>query len=286
MNLDDLEKLDVDKAYEPDGTFEIQRGRVKLTLARHLAGAIYKFSFAGTEFVHPVPIVGASMQSTAAMDIPKGGSAELRNPTEAGCADLDSFTGKSSSEMLDLRASKHAVYTSTRAAYFRKPGAVVKGKKVLNTTVVSDVIMRKFLRFVDDRTLEYTIEQIFPKNMYSRTLSAVIACWVPWTSSEQMHVLDAKGEFHVMKQGTRYVDAKAIVISTKDGSRAMGVACVSAPPKGPRHFKFGKTREGVWRSWNHVQAIDDPSGTVSWKHVVRFGTLTGVKSYLTKLFKV
>lgn len=285
-----LPKLDIATAYTPSRErfgvfklFQLKRGLVTLTLSTHLAGAIYKFSYAGVEFVNPVPIVGASMQSTAAMDIPPGGSAELRNPTEAGCGKLDSFTGKSSSEMLELRASKDAVYTSTRAAYFRKPGDTVQGRTVLNTTVVSDVVMRKMLAFVDDQTLDYRVEQVFPRGKYTRVIMAVVACWVPWGSCKDVFVLDKSGTWRVAQHGTRYVDAKAIAVS--NGAKAMGVACLAAPKTGTRHFKLTGVKQGNWKSWMHVNTASNPSGALTWNHLIRFGTPDDVQAFLSRATK-
>lgn len=288
LDASSLPKKNISQAFVPSqegfgvgrvNIFKLSRGPVTLVLSTHLAGAIYRFMYDGTDFVKPVPIVGASMQSAVALDIPPGGSAEQRNPTEAGCAELDSNKGKSSSKMLDFRASTSGVYTSTQPAYFRKPGLMIRGKggglvPVLNKEVVSDVIMNKMVSFVDDTTLEYVIEHVYPHGKYERAIISVVACWTPWESSSQFHVLMGN-QLSVMQQGRLYVNARGLVVSN-GGSKAMGIVCVSAPSGGQRSFKFSGEKTGQWRSWNHVHALRNP-GTLVWRHRLYFGTLESVK---------
>lgn len=266
---------------------------VKVTLSDHLAGAVYKITYGRTEFVHPVPIVGASLQTAMSFDARAGGSAEQMNPTEAGCGELDSFTGKSSSRMLDLRAGERSVYTSTRPAYFRKPGAklVRHGRTidVLNKTVLSDVEMSKQLTFVSPGVLDYVVTVKIPGDKYYFSQIAYVSAWVPWASSSVMQIY-TDGRWTDMPAVTR--TAKGFVVS--DGVKAMGVSVVDAPRGGmwtPGYYGNLSKKVGEWRHWNLVQKVGHtknytekiPGGVYAWRARFYFGTLGRVKQTIQGL---
>ena len=272
-------------------------GKVAVVLSDHLAGAVYKITYDGTEFVHPVPIVGASMQTALSFDTRVGGSAEQMNPTEAGCAELDSFTGRSSSKMLDLRAGTSggpSVYTRTRPAYFRKPGMTLMrhGKRipVLNKTVLSDVELAKQFTFAAPGVLDCVITVKIPDDKYYFSQIAYVSAWAPWASSSVMEVFISSGggggRWVAMPGVTPTPRAKGFVVS--DGARAMGVTLVEAPSGGmwtPGYYGNLSQKTGEWRHWSLVQKVGStknytqkiPGGVYAWKVRYYFGPLDRVK---------
>lgn len=260
-------------------------GDVTVTLSSHLGGAVYKLTYGGVEFVDPVPIVGASMQTALVFD----GKGEY-NPTEGGNGELDSFTGKSSTQILEAWAGDRAVSTSARLAYFLRPGT----GSARHTGIVSDVVLSKRVEFVDVGVLDYTVSLAFPGDKHYFSLVEVLATWVPVDACRQMVVHSGGGwrsfvlDELYWAEGTRQGPASSgLVLGVADGSVAMGVALLEWPRGGqwesPR-FSMPDT-DPRWRKWSIVQRIGLPSKpsfripaqTATWKIRMYFGSVEQVK---------
>lgn len=267
------------------------KGAVVVTLSSHLAGAVFKVTYAGVEFVNPVAIVGASMQTALVYD----GKHEY-NPTEAGCGTCDSFTGTSSSKLLKMRGTERAVYTSTRAAYFNKPGQATpkSGIVTANKTVLSDTVISKRIEFVAPGMCEYTVEVRNPANRHYFSLLEVLCCWTPRAACKKMEVLTA-GRWSEApdKPAVLYsVDKTAgLAMATADGSVAMGVKLL-AWPQGDRIElpRYGTPQSSaIWRKWSITQRINPkkdksyriPETPYVWKIRLYFGSFSEVKAMVT-----
>lgn len=301
----DLPSLDIKKAMVPTnvglkckagdcrfGLYKIRgqasKGPVTITLSSHLSGGVFKVTYAGVEFVTPVAIVGGSMQTALVYD----GKHEY-NPTEAGCGNLDSFTGKSSSKLLALRGNDKAVYTSVQAAYFNQPGKVNAGIVTANKTVLSDTIMSKRIEFVGNGVCEYTVEVRNPPNRHYFSLLEVLCCWCPRAACQKMEVLTGgKWTTAPDQQALYFVDKTAgLAMSTADGGVAMGVKLLAYPQGGrwelPRYGTPQSTN--VWRKWSITQRINPrkdqsykiPGMPYIWRMRLYFGTFTEVKSMIS-----
>lgn len=268
------------------------KGAVVVTLSSHLSGAVFKVTYAGVEFVNPVAIVGASMQTALVYD----GKHEY-NPTEAGCGDCDSFTGKSSSRLLAMRGTGRAVYTSTRAAYFNPPGKATPSSGIVtaNKTVLSDTVISKRLEFVGPGTCEYTVEVRNPPNKHWFSLLEVLCCWCPRAACKKMEVLtggrwtEAPDKPAVLY----FVDKTAgLAMATADGAVAMGVKLL-AWPQGDRWEtpRYGTPHSSaIWRKWSITQRWNpkkDQSVRLAgtpfvWRIRLYFGSFAEVKGVVAK----
>ena len=290
------------------GVYTLAGKKVTVELSTHLGGAVYKLTYDGVDFVLPVAIVGASLQTAMSFDIrPQlGMSNEQYNPTEGG-ASTDSFTGRSSSKILELRANNNAVYTRSIPAYFRPPGYLLidkrTGKRTLqavNKTVLSDVELSKRIEFVNETTLEYIVNLNIPEGHYFSQVE-VLACWVPTAASESRSELQNEGwktpknnEIFWVKSGkTR---TYGIIHSTIDGKHAWGVVLLDWPKTVengpdldiPRYRFEGESK--TWRKINIVQRLGSnqnfstpiPGGVYGWKFRFYFGTMIEVRSMLLK----
>ena len=321
MRYDDLKQLpmtafvstktDIDCKTTPKcvfGVYTLENKKVVIQLSTHLGGAVYKMTYDGVDFVLPVAIVGASLQTAMSFDIrPQlGMTNEQYNPTEGGTS-TGSFTGRSSSKILDLRASNTAVYTRSIPAYFRPPGYLLidkrTGKRTLsavNKTVLSNVELSKRIEFIDDTTLEYTMNLNIPTGHYFSQVE-VLACWVPTAASEQRSVLQNDGwktpknnEIFWVKSGkTR---TYGVINATADGKHAWGIVLMdwpkmveNGPPLDtPRYTFEGESK--TWRKINIVQRLGSrtnfstplPGGNYGWKLRFYFGTIQDVRSMLSK----
>ena len=273
-------------------------------LSTHIGGAVYRLSYDGVDFVLPVAIVGASLQTAMSFDIrPQlGMSNEMYNPTEGGMS-TDSFTGKSSSKILELRANDNAVYTRSIPAYFRPPGYLLVDKrtgkrtlKVANKTVLSNVELSKRIEFIDETTLDYSVSLNIPSGHYFSQVE-VLACWVPIASSENRSVLQNDGwktpkntEIFWVKSGK--TQTYGIINATSDRKRAWGVMLLEYPQSvvnGPSldmpRYTF-ESESSTWRKFNIVQRLGSnknfsmplPEGMYGWRFRFIFGTMDDVKS--------
>lgn len=275
------------------GVYSLTNGSVGVMLSTHLAGAVYRLVYAGLDFVFPMPVVGGSMQTAMTFDAREAGSFEAYNPTEAGCGECDSHTGRSSSVMLELWASNKAVYTATRLAFFRRPGSTLPGRiPVRNTTQVSDVVHSKRLEFVADGVLDYIVAVQIPER-YHFSLLEVLACWVP-TKAAAMTEVRTGAQWRPLVPKTVYWmrENSGMVFAEQGGRRAMGVVLLDWP----RGAMFDEPRFGVpavdmaagWKKWNIVQRIGNnanykftiPAGTYSWKVRLFFGDVTKVRAMI------
>lgn len=269
---------------------QASKGSVVITLSSHLAGGVFKVTYNGVEFVNPVAIVGASMQTALVYD-----GKHQYNPTEAGCGNCDSFTGKSSSKLLALRGTERAVYTSVQAAYFNEPGKATAGIVTANKTVLSDTVISKRIEFVAPGVCEYTVEVRNPANRHWFSLLEVLCCWCPRAACKQMQVLtggtwtDAPDKPAVLY----FVDKTAgLAMSTADGETAMGVRLMSYPTgdrwETPRYGTPHSHR--IWRKWSVTQRINakkDQSYRIAgtpfvWKIRLYFGLMSEVKQMIAK----
>jgi len=290
------------------GVYTLSGKKVTVELSTHLGGAVYKLSYDGVDFVLPVAIVGASLQTAMSFDIrPQlGMTNEQYNPTEGGVS-TDSFTGRSSSKILELRGNDTTVYTRSIPAYFRPPGYLLidkrTGKRTLpavNKTVLSEVELSKRIEFINETTLEYTVNLNIPEGHYFSQIE-VLACWVPTASSERRSVLQnnfwktpKNNEIFWVKSGkTR---TYGIINSTADGKHAWGVVLLDWPKtveNGPAldipRYRFeGESKS--WRKFNIVQRFGTnknfdtpiPGGIYGWKFRFYFGTMDEVRTMLSK----
>jgi hypothetical protein len=231
---------------------------------------------------------------------------EQYNPTEGGVS-TDSFTGRSSSKILELRGNDTTVYTRSIPAYFRPPGYLLidkrTGKRTLpavNKTVLSEVELSKRIEFINETTLEYTVNLNIPEGHYFSQIE-VLACWVPTASSERRSVLQNDGwktptnnEIFWVKSGkTR---TYGIINATADGKHAWGVVLLDWPKTvengpaldTPRYRFEGESK--TWRKINIVQRMGSnknfstliPGGNYGWKFRFYFGTMGEVRAALLK----
>lgn len=271
------------------GLYSITRGNTTITLSDHLAGAVFKVTHAGTEFVNPVAIVGASMQAAGVFD----GKGEY-NPTHAGAGDLDSFTGKSTSKILEFRGNKTATYTKVQAAYFNQVGKVSKGIMTANRKNLSDTIMSARIEFVDESTVDYTVGILFEPDHWF-FLGEIVCCWTPRAACAQMEVLSNSGAWQDAPDQLQLYFAdkfNGLVMGTASGNAAMGVRLLSYPT-GARWetARYGHPESSpVWRKWSITQRINPqkdesyalPRGPWVWRIRLFFGTFSGVKARMAK----
>jgi hypothetical protein len=260
-----------------------ERGRdINIMLSDHLAGAIYRVQYDGTDFVVPMPIVGGSFQWSFSFDI-RSGHNEQFNPTEAGCGTCDAFAAKSSSKLLEVRARdgpQAAVYTKVRPAYFREPGTMLVNKvtgkadvPVLNKTLLSDIIFEKRLQVQAPGVVDMLARALVPGDTHHFAIASC-SCWVPLDTAGQVWVLlngswtraekRASGVPIHVKQG-----AGGLIVGTADGVRAMGVILADFPANSPD-----------FKSPTYRVSFNERRAHVLWTLSQRVGIATNVTRYI------
>jgi hypothetical protein len=133
------------EAASTDKDIVLQANGFSVTLAKRLAGGVYRLDWKGHNIIPELEGNGGSLQTALAFDVPIGESAEVENPTEAG-NHRDNY-GKTSSLWKRAARSKTAAFTETRMAYYYPPGDPVKsspkGSKGRGLGVLSDVVLQK-----------------------------------------------------------------------------------------------------------------------------------------------
>lgn len=263
-------------------------GGATITLSDHLAGGVWKATYKGVEFVNPVAIVGASMQTALVYD-----EKRAYNPTEAGCGRCDSFTGRSSSKLLRMHGSNRAAYTSVQAAYFDPPGSEFKGYAAKNTTQLSDTAIAKRLEFAGPTECEYSVEVRNPPGRHYFSLLEVLCSWCPRAACAQMYVLQDGWKSAPDSQQLYFANAThGLVMATSSGEAAMGVKLLDWPRGGRWETPRYGTPESsdVWRKWSITQRINpskDPSFRIPgtpyvWRLRLFFGTLRDVQARIER----
>lgn len=282
---------------KPDGN-AVVRGKagdseIVVTTTNRLAGAVHSVTWNGKEFIDSLDH-GRQLQSACAFDCKDRKSfwAEAYNPTEAGSR-KDGAGPRSSSELVEIRAEKNRLETTTRMAFWLAPNETSPGPKgakypAKNKTVLSDVTLKKTVvvgtndsphlidyraTFVVPPSEEHTFAQFEAVTGYMPAEFAVFRTFDPSTG-KLAPLDDGPGEQRL-----------PVVFSTKDDRFAMGVW--SPDPK-PGYGRFRFEKEKVVK-WNCVFRVSDPNGVkpgeYSYRMFVAVGTLANVTDALAAAAK-
>ncbi len=129
----------------PDGNGSI-RGRfgdsdIVITTTARLAGAIYSLTWNGKEFIDSSDH-GRQLQSASNFDADSEFTGETHNPTEAGSLHDGAGDG-STSRLLHYLAKDNQLQTTSRMAFWLRPGELAAGHPAKNTPELSNHLLTK-----------------------------------------------------------------------------------------------------------------------------------------------
>ncbi len=264
---------------------------IVITTTSRVAGAIHSLKWNGKEFLDSFDH-GRQMQSAANFNAGSRFTPETFNPTEAGSR-ADGRGNKSTSRLLQMIVNKNRLQTTTRMAFWLKPGKTSSGHAAKNSHILSNHLLTKrvTIGYQDlPNVIQYNVTFSVPigeRHNYAQ-FEAVTGYmpaefakfWKYNARSEKLEPLsDGPGE-----------QPWPVVLSTKSGSHAMGIFSPDQPSKGYEQAGYGRFRFPNQRvtKWNCVFRIRDAkhgiaAGEYSFRCLVIVGDLPTVQATLAKL---
>ena len=275
-------------AQEPSGNAVI-RGKagpseIVITTTSRVAGAIHSLTWNGKEFLDSFDH-GRQLQSASNLDSGKTFIPEVFNPTEAGSMS-DGRGEKSSSKLLRIHASGPELETTTRMAFWLRPGEKSQGHPAVNTKILSDHLLSKHVRIGVagfPHAIAYDVTFTIPEGEHHNLAQfEALTGYMPpafsrfWTFDRKTGALkpldDGPGE-----------QPTPVIFSTPNGSHAMGIY---SPEKQPGYGRW-RFVEAKVNKWNCVFRVRDPKGVKPGKYTYRMfvvvGTIEDVKTTMKGL---
>ena len=281
---------DMDDEGPPVGNATIRAkagaSEIVITTAPGFAGAIHSLTWDGVEFIDSADH-GRELQSASNLDIDGELIAEVFNPTEAGSmSDGDGPT--STSKLLRIDAKGPELSTTTRMAFWLRPGEKSEGHPARNAKDLSDHLLAKRVR-IGHRSLAHAIEYDVTFTLPEGERHAIAAFealtgYMPsrfsrfWTFDPETRsrkpLDDGPGEQEL-----------PVIFATEDGSHAMGIFSPERDKEpGYGRFRFEDQKAVKWNCVFRVRAPDGiKAGPYAYRMFVAVGTLGDVEETLAKL---
>jgi hypothetical protein len=265
---------------------------IVITTTRRVAGAIHSLRWNGKEFLDSADH-GRQLQSASNFDCGTTLTAETFNPTEAGSM-FDGAGPRSTSELLAIRAAGADLETTSRMAFWLRPGEKSGGNPAKNTTVLSNHLLHKrvHIGYRDmPHVIEYQVTFTVPEGEHhSAAVFEALTGYMPPEFSRFWKFDHASGEMKPLDDGPGEQECP-VVLATPSGSHAMGIFSPDQPSPGFEKVGYGYFRFEAEKvnKWNCVFRIRDPKGIkpgpYKFRMFVIVGTLEDVKSAIRRLDK-
>lgn len=258
---------------------------IVITTTNRLAGAIDSLTWNGQEFINSADH-GRQLQSAANFDLETQFTGETFNPTEAGSR-TDGAGPKSTSRLLYLVASKNTLQTTNQMAFWLTPGQTSAGNLAKNKQRLSNHLVTKRVR-IGYRNLPHVIQYDVTFGMpvnerHNYAQFEAVTGYMP-LEFRDFWAFDAKsGKLTAISDGPGE-QSKPVVLSTANGSHAMGVYSPQQPSFGFKQAGYGRFRfeRAKVVKWNCVFRIRDPQGVKPGDYSYRMFVIVGDKATVTK----
>ena len=271
---------------------EFSGSAILVRTTSRFAGAIDSLTWGGREFIDRADH-GRQLQSAASFDLAAGCAfwAECFNPTEAGSrADGDGPT--SSSELVSLKATAAELRTTTRLAFWLRPGEKSAGRPALNDAVLSRHVLTKRVRVGHGtlaNVLDYRVTFTVPAGeKHTFAQFEALTGYMPPEFEVFRKFTAATGKLDDLNDGPGE-QASPVVFATASGRHAMGVFSPDQPSPGYETAGYGRFRFPAEKvvKWNCAFRLRDPQGVPTGDHHFRLfvavGTLEDVRLALVAL---
>jgi hypothetical protein len=248
-----------------DSTIRAKAGdsEIVVTTTARVAGAIHSLTWGGKEFVDSFDH-GRQIQSASNFDCGKDFTPEVFNPTEAGSL-ADGRGATSTSRLLELGARGNELVTLNRMAFWLKPGEKSAGHPARNAAALSDHYLAKRVTLGYKNlphAIEYRVTFIVPggeKHAYAQF--EAVTGYMPPDFGTFLRFDARSGKLEPLSDGPGE-QADPVVLSTADGSHAMGVYSPDQPSKGFERAGYGRFRFKAAKvvKWNCVFRVRDAAG--------------------------
>ena len=224
---------------------------IVITTTSRLAGAIHSLTWNGKQFIDSFDH-GRQLQSAANFDLGGDLRDEAFNPTEAGCKrDADGPT--STSRLLHLSSAGCELVTQSQMAFWLSPRQRSGGHVALNTTALSDHLLRKEVRIGVPgfaHAIRTAVTFTVPAGeRHTRGTFEVLTGYMP-REFRNFHVLLNDGSLKPLSEGSGE-QQHPVIVSTTAGSHAMGawspdVARTTGQPPMYGRFWFESAHVSKW----------------------------------------
>ncbi len=265
---------------------------IVITTTSRLAGAIHSLTWNGQEFIDSTDH-GRQLQSASSFSSDGNHWAEAFNPTEAGSRD-DGAGPNSTSRLLHSLTTADSLQTTTQMAFWLSPGQKSEDHPALNTTKLSNHLLTKRVQIglpELPQVIRYDVTFSVPVGeRHTFAQFEALTGYMPeqfrsfWTfrpeTGELQPISDGPGE-----------QAFPIVLSTENGSHAMGIYSPQQPSPGFENvgygrWKFVRERAVKWNSVfrQHCANGIEP-GEFSFRNFVVVGDRETVRTSLVELHR-
>jgi hypothetical protein len=277
------------QADQPNGHAVIRGPRggseIVITTTPRVAGAVHSLRWDGKEFVDSFDH-GRQIQSAANFDGGADFFSETFNPTEAGSR-RDGRGETSTSRLLHSVATKDALQTTTRMAFWLAPGEESAGHPAKNTQALSDHLLTKRVRIGHEdlpQVIEYDVTFSVPvgeRHTYAQF--EAVTGYMPAEFGTFWRFDPRAGKLEPLPDGPGE-QAHPVVLSTEGGSHAMGVYSPDQPSPGYEQAGYGRFRFEQERvvKWNCVFRIRDPEGIEPGEYAFRTFVVVGDLASVTQ----
>lgn len=264
---------------------------IVITTTARLAGAIHSLTWAGKEFIDSHDH-GRQLQSASSFDAGAEFRGETFNPTEAGSR-LDGAGAASSSLLLHLVAAGSQLQTTSRMAFWLRPGETSGGHPARNTTILSDHLLTKrvTIGYRDlPNVIQYDVTFGVPVGeRHNYAQFEAVTGYMP-AEFRRFFTLDlSAGTLHSLSDGPGE-QAQPVILTTDSGDHAMGIYSPQQPSPGYAQAGYGRWRFTAQKvvKWNCVFRIRDPErgiapGDYQYRSFVIVGTLDEVARSIVRL---
>jgi hypothetical protein len=264
---------------------------IVITTTSRLAGAIHSLTWNGKEFIDSVDH-GRQLQS--ACSFAKNANpfhAECYNPTEAGSR-LDAAGSHSSSQLLDIITTKHALQTQTRMAFWLAPWEHSNDKAALNKEPVSQHVLSKQVT-IGYKNMPHVIQYAvtFRVPVTEQTTFAQFESLTGYMPAEFNHFWKFNTQANTLEKlsNTNGEQPFPVVAATANGNYAMAVYSPGHGNKqmrGPSYGRFDFQEQSVMK-WNCVYRLREQNGIqpgeYSFFHYVIVGNIATITDSLKQL---
>ena len=276
----------------PDGNAVIRGkvgdGEIVLTTTARLAGAIHSLKWNGKEFVDSHDH-GRQLQSAVNLDCGKALRAETFNPTEAGSR-FDGAGPRSSSKLLALRAKGNELSTRTQMAFWLRPGEKSDGHLACNDTVLSNHLVSKRVRIgckEMPHLIDYRVTFAVPRGeKHTHAVFEALTGYMPAEFERFWKYDPARGKLETLDDGPGE-QGFPVVLSTRNGSHAMGIFSPDQATRGLKNLGYGRWRFKAEKvvKWNCVFRASRREGIEPGDYTYRMYVIVGSRDTCEQTMK-
>ncbi|GJD33937.1 hypothetical protein [Methylobacterium aerolatum] len=235
---------------------------ITVGVSSRTAGAVDSLTWGGTQFINAYDH-GRELQSASSYD----GFGECLNPTEAG-SNADGAGPTSTSLLTHLGTAPGRLETRTVMAYWMRPGErsenCPKGPGSYGSPRSDDVLAKRITLGAGGVPNAIAYHAAFTTAAaHSQATFEAATAYMPGTFSRFWTYDPATGDLQPLEPGMGE-QAKPVILSTPDGSRALGVYSPDLPQKG-QNVGYGRF------DFSHLPG--EGNATVKWNCVFREGAI-------------